>query len=369
MSRGLAGQGRPSNTGEPGDEAFGSLHLNRILTDNDRFKDLLARLPRYAQADLPVLILGEPGTGKELVAEALWALSPRQDQPFCRLNCANLGADLAGSELFGHLKGSFTGAERTRAGKFQTAHRGTLFLDEVGDLPLAVQPRLLRVIEHGEIEPVGGDDFLRVDVRVIAATNQNLPQLIAQGRFRQDVFDRLAVLVIELPSLRDRGEDVLFLARHFLSEEAPRYQPEVKDFSASATRRLKEHLWPGNVRELKNVITRAVLFSTGRVIQDTDLYFAPGPAASLSPWEHSGEGPAKRPSAEVLMDLVWEEGGNISAAARRLRVSTRTIYRWLKVYGVDLEEIRSGVASGPPYLPQSAEAWLAAPGEMRRSRP
>lgn len=342
MSRSVTGKGGALNTAEPGGGTGDSPHLTPILTDNDLLKGLLARLPRYAQADLPVLILGEPGTGKELVAEALWALSPRRRRPFCRVNCANLGADLAGNELFGHLRGSFTGAERTRAGKFQAAQGGTLFLDEVGDLPLAVQPRLLRVLEQGEIEPVGGDAPRRVDVRLIAATNQSLPHLVAQGRFRQDVFDRLAVLVIELPPLRARGEDVLFLGHYFLAEEARRYQREQQGFSAAAERRLKEHPWPGNVRELKNVITRAVLFAPGQVIQETDLYFAPGPQVLPDGAENSGEQPAVRPSAEALLDLVGEERGNISATARRLKVSTRTMYRWLKAYGVGPEDARSG---------------------------
>jgi DNA-binding NtrC family response regulator len=315
--------------------------LARILTNHYGLKELLARLPRYGRVDLPVLILGEPGTGKELVAEALWALSERRDQPFCRLNCANLGGELAGSELFGHLKGSFTGAERARAGKFQAAHRGTLFLDEVGDLPLAVQPRLLRVLEQGEIEPLGGDVPRRVDVRLIAATNQNLSHLIVQGSFRQDVYDRLAVLVIELPPLRERGEDVLLLARHFLKEEARRYQRGMKGFTPAAERRLKEHPWPGNVRELRNVITRAVLFGAGPVIQAPDLYFAPGTQSLPGSLANSGETPAVRPSAEALLDLVGEEGGNISAAARRLKISTRTMYRWLRTYGVGPEEARS----------------------------
>ena len=342
MSRNGAGKGMPPSEAATDGEPFDSPYLSRILSEHGLVQEILAQVPRYARTDLPVLILGEPGTGKELVAEALWALSPRQRQPFCRLNCANLGADLAGSELFGHVKGSFTGAERTRAGKFQAAHRGTLFLDEVGDLPLAVQPRLLRALEQGEIDPVGGDEPFRVDVRLIAATNQGLPHLIAQGRFRQDVYDRLAVLVIGLPPLRDRGDDVLFLARHFLREEAQQYQRELRGFAAAAERRLKEHPWPGNVRELKNVVTRAVLFAAGPVIRETDLFFAPGRPDSLSPSENHEEAPVMRPTAEALTDLVLEERGNISAAARRLKISTRTMYRWLKAYGVGLEDARSG---------------------------
>jgi transcriptional regulator with PAS, ATPase and Fis domain len=339
MSRGVTGRGRLG-------EAFDSPHVRRIFTCDRGLQGLLASLPRYARTDLPVLILGEPGTGKELIAEALWGLSPRADQPFVRLNCANLGADLAGSELFGHLKGAFTGAERGRAGKFKAAHRGTLFLDEVGDLPLVIQPRLLRVLEWGEIEPVGSDSSLRVDVRLLAATNQNLPQLIAQGTFRQDVFDRLAVLVIHLPPLRDRGEDMLYLARHFLQEEAGRYQRRVKDFAPAAERRLRGYHWPGNIRELRNVVTRAVLFSRGLLIQDTDLYFAPTRPALPDQASLMREGPAVRPNRAELLELVWEEGGNISASARRLGVCTRTVYRWLKAYTVDLGEIRTAAPLG-----------------------
>lgn len=345
MSRSVAGKGKSPDTLEPGGEAFASPHVQRILTCDSALRRLLASLPRYARADLPVLILGEPGTGKELIAEALWALSPRAGQPFVRLNCANLAADLAGSELFGHLKGAFTGADKTRAGKFKAAHRGTLFLDEVGDLPLAVQPRLLRALEQGEIEPVGGDAPFRVDVRLIAATNQNLPELVAQGRFRQDVFDRLTVLVIDLPPLRARGDDVLFLARHFLQEKTRRYGRRVKDFSGKAQRRLREYPWPGNIRELRNVITRAVLFSPGPLIQEKDLHFAPAKPDLPGHAANSPEGPAARPGPGELVELLREEKGNITALARRLKVCTRTIYRWFDGYRVDLEEARTAPPS------------------------
>ncbi len=330
----------PDGQKEPGGGCPG------LLTWHPGFADLLARLPALAATDLPVLVLGEPGTGKELAARALWALSPRRRHPLSRLNCATLSAELATSELFGHVQGAFTGAAGSRPGRFRLAHQGTLFLDEIGDLPLAVQPRLLRALEQGEIEPLGGDRPLSVDVRILAATNQDLPRLIAQGRFRQDVYDRLAVLVLHLPPLRERGDDALHLARFFLQEEGRRYgRPELK-LSAAAERRLLEHHWPGNVRELKNLITRTVVFCQGNTIQAGDLSFTPSqpvrPAnlTSVAP-------PPRRPVREELEELLRETGGNVSALARRLQVCTRTVYRWLRALDLDPTLMRTaGLAMG-----------------------
>jgi transcriptional regulator with GAF, ATPase, and Fis domain len=310
----------------------------------------LGQLPCFAATELPVLIMGEPGTGKELVAEALWSLSSRRHQPFHRLNCAVLSGDLASSELFGHLKGSFTGAYRTCPGKFRLAHGGTLFLDEVGELPLVVQPRLLRAVEQGEIEPVGGSAPLKVDVRLVAATNQHLPQLIPQGRFRRDLYDRLAVLPIYLPPLRERGDDLMLLAHHFLKEEAQRYRRSVSEFSPGAWRRLQGHPWPGNVRELKNVITRAVLCSSGPRLRGRDLCFPSKLSGPASPYRQFPlfserrllpDFHPTRPPGGHLQELLLAVGGNVSALARRLGVCTRTIYRWLRFYGIDLRQARS----------------------------
>jgi DNA-binding NtrC family response regulator len=332
----VSGEGALLNPGQ-------ILPLGRIITCYPPLQKILASLPLYAQSELPVLLVGEPGTGKELVAEALWQLSPRRGQPFLRTNCATFLEPLACSELFGHLQGSFTDARHTRSGKFKSAHRGTLFLDEVGDLPLSVQPRLLRAVEQGEIEPVGADAPVKVDVRLVAASNQDLPGLIFQGRFRQDLYDRLAVLLIQLPPLRERGDDILLLACHFAQSAAQLYGREpMMRFKPAAARRLQQHHWPGNVRELKNVITRAVLFSTGGVIREGDLSFTfrpPGPALPAS-IPRITEMPS-RPGRAQLEELLLAEGGNISALSRRLRVCSKTIYRWLNSHHIDLMQIRA----------------------------
>jgi len=312
-----------------------------ILTQDPRFQKLLQLIPLYARTDLPVLITGEPGTGKELVAEAIWAFSPQRDRDFIKLNCAALVESVANSELFGHVRGAFTDAHRCKKGKFELAHQGTLFLDEIGDLPLSVQPRLLRAVELGEIEPLGSESAISVEVRLIAATNQNLGQLIAQGRFRRDLYDRLSTLLLHLPPLRERPADIIFLANYFATQTAQEYGLGPVYLSGAVEKKLLAHSWPGNVRELKNVIARAVLLREDVAVEEVHWETQGLPPASFEAVREDGVAtlPTRPPEAE-LRELLRLEQGNITAISRRLRVCTKTIYRWLKHYKIEPEEFR-----------------------------
>jgi len=339
-SRSAAGCRRGESTPHPTKTHIGT----SILTQDPRFQKILGLIPLYAKTDLPVLITGEPGTGKELVAEALWAMSPQAHFALVKFNCAAIVESVANSELFGHVRGAFTDAHRAKKGKFWLAHGGTLFLDEIGDLPLSVQPRLLRAVEQGEIELVGGEMPLMVDVRLIAATNQDLRALLHQGKFRRDLYDRFSTLLIHLPPLRDRTTDITLLANYFARITAQNYGLGPVYLSAAVEKKLQDYHWPGNIRELKNVITRAVLLRQDTAITNVELdqEELPTPTASATPAGDHPEVPTLpiRLARQELELLLLSEQGNISAISRRLKVCTKTIYRWLKHYGIELDQFR-----------------------------
>ena len=252
-----------------------------LIGESQVFLEVLERVSRVAQLNRPVLVIGERGTGKELIAARIHYLSPRWDRPFVKLNCAALAESLLETALFGHEAGSFTGATRRRLGRFELANEGSLFLDELANTSDRVQEKVLRVIEYGELERVGGNDTIRTDVRIIGATNEDLPALAEAGKFRADLLDRLAFDVITLPPLRERPEDILPLAEHFAVKMAGELGMELfEGFSDTARKLLLDYPWPGNVRELKNVVERAVYTSMGSGSQITEINFDPFD----SPW-------------------------------------------------------------------------------------
>ena len=262
------------------------------------FLEVLERVSRVAQLNRPVLVIGERGTGKELIAARIHYLSPRWDRPFVKLNCAALAESLLETELFGHEAGSFTGATRRRLGRFELANEGSLFLDELSNTSDRVQEKVLRVIEYGELERVGGNDTIMTDVRIIGATNEDLPSLAEEGRFRPDLLDRLAFDVITLPPLRERREDILPLAEHFAVKMAGELGLELfEGFGESARELLLDYAWPGNVRELKNVVERAVYTSLGEDEPITEINFDPFD----SPWRpgQAADTPAESGQAAV----------------------------------------------------------------------
>ena len=242
------------------------------IGQSEVFLDFQERLSRVAGVDRPVLIIGERGTGKELAAKRIHYLSTRWEEPLVELNCAALAATLIESELFGHEAGAFTGAQARRRGRFEAAHSGTLFLDELGNIPLQVQEKILRVVEYGSFERVGGAEVVYVDARIIGATNADLRTLADEGRFMRDLLDRLSFEVIYVPPLRERGEDILLLADHFAARMAVELgKQDVPEFSRTVEKALLTHPWRGNVRELKNVIERAVYRAEGDAIKEIDF--------------------------------------------------------------------------------------------------
>jgi DNA-binding NtrC family response regulator len=306
--------------------------FDNIVGDSPQIQQLFKTIEQVAPSRATVLITGESGTGKELVASAIHHRSPRHRGPFVKLHCAALSENLLESELFGHERGSFTGADRRREGRFELANGGTLFLDEIGEISLATQVKLLRVLQEREFERVGGNQTIRTDVRVIAATNRDLKQLVAEGRFREDLFYRLNVVNIRMPSLRERPSDIPALAAHFVRKYSEENNKGVATLSDAALARLARYGWPGNVRELENVIERAVVLTSGDIIDADRL------PADLLPSNDQKGGP-EIPGwtlAEVerfaILKTVEACGGSTSKAADALGISVRKIQYKLQEY-------------------------------------
>ena len=299
---------------------------------------VLEAIRRAAPTRARVLITGESGVGKELVARAIHESSRRSDAPFVKLNCAAIPETLVESELFGHERGAFTGADRRRVGRFERADGGTLFLDEIGEMPLSVQARLLRVLQEGELERVGGTSTIAVDVRVIAATNRDLMDEVKEGRFREDLYYRLAVLPIEVPPLRARRDDIPELAVHFLRQSCESNELEPKEWSGEAIAQLSKHDFPGNVRELAGLVDRLAILTPGAIIRAEDVRFALPGAAKLSGAEIPTEGALfallEALERRIIEDRIGRFGGNMTQAADDLGLERSHLYKKVKKLGI-----------------------------------
>lgn len=315
----------------------------KLIGDCPKIEALRSIIRRVAGTELAVLVLGENGAGKEIVAQSIHYLSNRRDKPFIAVNCASIPDALAESELFGHEKGAFTDAQSARQGKFELAAQGTLFLDEIGDLSLAGQAKLLRVLEEKTLVRVGGSTPIHTDARLIAATNQNLAEMVRQKRFREDLYFRLNVVTVELPPLRERGEDVLLLADHFLQEFCRKAHRRLLRFSSSARRRLENHAWPGNVRELRNLMERLAFLFPGETVEADDLTFTLSPRLDVKTAGTAAATDIDRPLAEATADFQIEyieaaisaAGGNVSQAAAKLGLHRSNLYRKMRQLGMD----------------------------------
>jgi DNA-binding NtrC family response regulator len=318
-----------------------------LVWSGETMRRVMAQIERVAASETRICIYGETGTGKELVARTVHEKSHRAAGPFVTLNCAAVPAELIESELFGHEKGSFTGAAQRHIGKFEQAHRGTLFLDEIGDMPTAMQAKLLRVLEEGEVERIGADKPTTVDVRVVVATHRNLEQLVESGGFRRDLYHRVVVFPVELPPLRKRCEDLPALVEHFAQQVSAQNGWKPVPFAPSAIVVLKEYAWPGNIRELRNVVERLLLLVDVEVDAEAVHLALPAARTSAKVAEHESEKKgtlAERvlefERAEVLAELE-RSGKHVTPAAKALGLERSHLYKKCQQLGIDLQSLRS----------------------------
>ena len=325
------------------------LGKHQLVGSGPAMKRLLAQIDRVAGSETRVCIIGETGTGKELVARAIHDRSPRREASFITLNCAAVPAELIESELFGHEKGAFTGAAGRHIGKFEQAESGTLFLDEIGDMPVAMQAKLLRVLEEGEVERVGGDKPVKVNVRVVVATHRNLEELVAQNAFRRDLFHRIYVFPLLLPALRERPEDFAELLEHFARQVALQNNWKEKEFAAEAIAALQRYSWPGNVREFRNVVERLVLLAEKEKVsaEDVQVVLPPGPSSlhgnSVSTLAAVTGTLAARTESfekEVLLAEIRRHNFHMTNVARALGLERSHLYKKCQQLGIDLQSLR-----------------------------
>jgi formate hydrogenlyase transcriptional activator len=309
---------------------------SELIGSSAKFRAVLDEINMVAPADCAVLIQGETGTGKEVVARAIHDASPRRHNRFVAVNCAAIPSALLESQLFGHERGAFTGAVTQTTGRFQAADHGTLFLDEIGDLPLELQPKLLRVLQEKEIERVGGGRSLQIDVRVVAATNQDLWQMVQEGKFRADLYYRLNVYPIKLPPLREREDDIPLLVDHFLGRYASKTGKDVGHVDESTMDLFKAYDWPGNVRELQNIVERAVILTDTDTLFVDEKWLHPTPGTSSTP--RDGLSALAEHEAEIIEAALAESRGKISGpwgAATKLRMRRQTLESKIKRLGIN----------------------------------
>ncbi len=313
--------------------------FENIVSASGEMQEVFRLVSKVKNSDIPVLVMGESGTGKELISRAIHFNSDRKDAPFVVVNCASIPHELLESELFGHEKGAFTGAYQRRIGRFEQAHQGTIFLDEIGEMDLALQAKLLRVIQTKEFQRVGGNETIISDVRLVSATNRDIREEVRQKRFREDLYFRIAAFPIIIPPLRQRKSDILVLAEHFLKSFA---QSTGKDFrfSKETLRLLYDYPWPGNVRELENVIQRAVVMTEGKEVTPTDLpvalqsYLAPASAADPFVEIEATVIPLEKVKEAAIRSALKVTKGNIAEASVRLKLGRATLYRLMKKYHI-----------------------------------
>ena len=315
-------------------EATAASPIDGIIASSPEMLRVLRNIEKMAPTDVAVLLRGESGTGKELIARAVHKLSARAREPFVPINCAAIPETLLESELFGHEKGAFTGALKQTIGRIESADRGTLFLDEIGDVPLPMQVKLLRFLQDQVVERIGGRHPVQVDVRIVCATNQDLNLMMAEGRFREDLYYRLNEVTVQVPPLRERAADVVVLASFFLSRFAAEYGRLARGFSATALAALRDHPWPGNVRELENRVKRAIVMTDGPLLSAADLGLAAPGEDTQSLTIRDARARAER---EVLQLALAQAGSNLSKAAKLLGISRPTLYDLMQQHRIGLD--------------------------------